>query len=87
MKLPKLYRVVNLEFWSLRSSVGYRGGVTFDNDEKVLRRARRVLIDGGWKWSIQQTEFQQEWDYMLQIDQSCLDNALEDISSVKWFFN
>lgn len=53
MKLPKLYSPVKIQFWSLRHGVGEGLGVTFDNDEKVIRIACRVVCENshfdGWK--------------------------------------
>ena len=46
MILPKLYRVVDVTFNSLR----FNG--MCEVDEIVTRKARRVLCDDGWEWQI-----------------------------------
>jgi len=51
MKLPKLYRVVEIEFWSLRMK-GVLLGATSGVDTLVTRRAMRVRCAEGWKWSL-----------------------------------
>ncbi len=55
MKLPKLYRVVRIRFWSLRPSIGCCGGVD-EIDSEVVRKARRVLCDEGWQWQLLNSE-------------------------------
>lgn len=51
-KLPKLYAAVKIKFWSLRNGIGAGGGVYFDNDVQVVRKCRRVLCGGYWRWQI-----------------------------------
>jgi hypothetical protein len=51
VKLPKMYRVVEVEFWSLRTAYG-EGFGAYEADVCVTRKARRVSCDDGWKWQI-----------------------------------
>lgn len=80
MKLPKLYRIVTIEFWSLRNSVGSSLGMIFDIDTLVQRKARRVRFDGGWKWQIKDLQELFEWDYFAETDQEFLDDWANDES-------
>jgi len=72
MKLPKLYRVVAIEFWSLRNGLGANLGVIFDIDTRVKRLARRVLCASGWVWQIKDLNTIWEWDYAALQDQEIL---------------
>lgn len=77
MQLPKLYRVVHLKFWSLRNTIGSSYGVIFDHDTMIIRRARRVLSDDGWKWQIAAKNW--EWrdeGHLLDTDQECLNECI-----------
>lgn len=78
MKLPKLFRVVTIEFWSLRNGVGEDFGVIFDIDTKVQRRARRVRTRYGWNWQIESLYKTLEWDWCAEQDQDTLDNYSYD---------
>lgn len=71
-KLPKLYRPVQITFWSLRNGVGDGLGVIFDIDTRVTRLAMRVLCDDGWKWQIKDTAKHRWWDWCIDTDQECL---------------
>ena len=80
MKLPKLYRVVKIRFSSLRNGIGGCGGVEFDCDEMVERKARRVRTNAGWKWQIPDLDKLALWDWVADTDQEVLDNSdLEEI--------
>lgn len=70
MKLPKLYRVVTIRFWSLRLGLGWSGGVE-EFDKQVTRKARRVLYDKGWKWQLIDDEGL--YDHIIDDDKTCLD--------------
>jgi len=72
VKLPKLYRVVKIKFWSLRNGLGGGLGVIFDIDTEVERLARRVLCEYGWKWQIKDLLELSEWDYFAIQDQDIL---------------
>ena len=81
--LPKLYAPVLIKFWSLRSSFGAGGGVSCDNDEIVVRKCRRVLLNNyDWKWQIIDINAMREWDWRVDIDQESLDNTGSDVSEV-----
>ena len=72
MKLPKLYRPVKIEFWSLRNKLGRNYGVIFDCDEIVERTVMRVRTKSGWKWQIKDLALLLEWDYYAEQDQEIL---------------
>lgn len=72
-KLPKLYRVVNIKFWSLRMGIGGCGGVE-EYDIQVERKARRVLCDDGWKWQL--IDDKCLYFFSLHVDKDCLDDSV-----------
>ena len=74
MKLPKLYRVVKIKFWSLTVGVGSFGGVMFDIDVEVERLARRVRCSDGWKWQLITSQYLGDY-WALKIDTECLANS------------
>jgi len=80
--IPKLYRAVKIEFWSLRCSLSLNLGVT-EHDIEVERIARRVPFGDSWKWVICTNGKQGLWDWALNTDQEVLDNIGDDISLVK----
>jgi len=83
-KLPKLYRAVNLEFYSLRNGLGGSGGVVFDIDTMVQRKARRVPNGGSWKWVVSISKQAAKADYFVDIDQEVLDNIGADMTYCNW---
>lgn len=73
-KLPKLFRVIEVDLDVLRNGIGGGGGVIFDMDAIVKRKVRRVMHSGGWKWQIAREWHDQEsWDYCLEQDRECLE--------------
>lgn len=73
-KLPKLFRVIEVDLDVLRNSIGGGGGVIFDMDAIVKRKVRRVMHSGGWKWQIaREWPDQESWDYCLEQDRECLE--------------
>ena len=79
MKLPKLYRVVTVEFWGLRAGLGEGYGVIFDIDTKVRRRARRVATKDGWKWQLAFKKHERvEDDYCIESDVECFNECEND---------
>jgi len=78
-ELPKLYRKIEIEFDSLRNTLGNNGGVNFDVDTTVRRKCRRVKIPSGWKWQICDAESLAEWDWCVDQDQEVLDNYESDL--------
>ncbi len=78
MRLPKLYRVVEIEFWSLRIEGGLLG-VAFDVDVLVTRSAMRVRCADGWKWSL----MPRKGEHYYVDDPICLDEIGMDESLVK----
>lgn len=84
MNLPKLYRVVDIEFWGLRPSLGSSLGVIYDNDVKVKRKAMLALVDGLPRWRIKSARGQCEWDYVLESDQECLDCLYKPSGILGW---
>ena len=84
-KLPKLYRVVEIEFWTIRGALGDNLGMT-EVDVRASRKARRVLCGEGWKWQIASADKISEWDYYVLADQECLDSDLDyDDVEIKGF--
>jgi len=79
--LPKLGAPVNLQFWSLRGSVGESLGFV-EVDEKVTRKCRRVRCRGGWKFQIIDFYDLLEWDYYVDTDQETLNDIGMDLSAV-----
>ena len=73
MLLPKLYRVVEIEYWSLRNRLGSNYRFIFDIDTKVKRTVRRVRVDNGWKWQIVNFDKISKYDYFVEQDQEILD--------------
>jgi hypothetical protein len=51
LKLPKMYAPVYIKFWSLRIK-GSLDGVVFDCDHQAVRKCRRVIFDGSWRFQI-----------------------------------
>lgn len=84
MDLPKLYRVIKIEFSSLRNGLGSNYGVIFDIDTMVTRKVRRVLCPGGWKWQIRDLHELWEWDYFVDTDQEILNEIGMDTDDVIW---
>jgi len=73
-KLPKLFRVIEVDLDVLRNVIGGGGGVIFDMDAVVKRKVRRVMHSGGWKWQIaREWPDQESWDYCLEQDRECLE--------------
>ncbi|CAM7015425.1 Transposase [Leclercia adecarboxylata] len=73
-KLPKLFRVIEVDLDVLRNGIGGGGGVIFDMDAVVKRKVRRVMHSGGWKWQIaREWPDQESWDYCLEQDRECLE--------------
>ncbi|MGS8478172.1 hypothetical protein ACVF35_18845 [Escherichia coli] len=73
-KLPKLFRVIEVDLDVLRNGIGGGGGVIFDMDAIVKRKVRRVMHSGGWKWQIaREWPDQESWDYCLEQDRECLE--------------
>ncbi|CAM7031751.1 hypothetical protein [Enterobacter intestinihominis] len=73
-KLPKLFRVIEVDLDVLRNGIAGGGGVIFDMDAVVKRKVRRVMHSGGWKWQIAREWPDQElWDYCLEQDRECLE--------------
>ena len=81
-KLPKLYRVVEIEFSSLRNGLGSGLGVIFDIDTMVKRHVRRVLGPSGWCWQIKDLHQLREWDYFVDTDQEVLNEIGEDAEEI-----
>lgn len=80
-KLPKLYRTVNLKFWSLKNELGGSGGVIFDCDTQVTRKCRRVICPDGWKWQVCKNFI---GDWTVEYDQECLDEQGMDLWGLEW---
>ncbi len=79
-KLPKLFRVIEVDLDVLRNGIGGGGGVIFDMDAVVKRKVRRVMHSGGWKWQIVREWRDQElWDYCLEQDRECLEHLNYDL--------
>lgn len=72
MKLPKLYRVVTIKFWSLRMGVGSGLGAIFDIDTQVTRRCRRILDGDGWTWQL--VDYERDWDLTMETDLNTIYN-------------
>lgn len=79
-KLPKLFRVIEVDLDVLRNGIGGGGGVIFDLDVVVKRKVRRVKHSGGWKWQLVRKRRDQElWDYCLEQDRECLEHLNYDL--------
>jgi len=79
MKLPKLYAPVKIKFSSLRNGIGCSGGVIYDIDTIVIRKCRRVLCKGGWKWQIVNFNWLSNHDYCVHTDKETLDMDLSEL--------
>lgn len=67
----KVGTIRKIKFWSLRASIGDSGGVTFDNDERVVKNCRLVMGEYGLKWQlIKNREY--DYSYCNETDQECL---------------
>ncbi|MCP5018959.1 MAG: hypothetical protein GY938_27330 [Ketobacter sp.] len=82
MKLPRLYRPINIKFSSLRAGLGGNLGVVFDIDTMVEREAMRVRTEGGWKWQIKNLSATLEWDWCVETDQEILDEIGMDLAGI-----
>lgn len=84
-KLPKLYRVIEVDLDVLRNGIGSGGGVIFDIDRLVKRKVRRVLHAGGWKWQLVQEYhgWQAQFDYCFEQDRECLERLNYDLGLLK----
>lgn len=83
-KLPKLFRVIEVDLDVLRNGIGGGGGVIFDMDAVVKRKVRRVMHSGGWKWQIaREWPDQESWDYCLEQDRECLELLNYDLGLMK----
>ncbi|EDQ2432693.1 hypothetical protein NU34_004082 [Salmonella enterica subsp. enterica] len=79
-KLPKLFRVIEVDLDVLRNGIGSGLGVIFDQDAVVKRKVRRVMHCGGWKWQIaRECPDQELWDYCLEQDRECLEHLNYDL--------
>jgi len=79
-KLPKLFRVIEVDLDVLRNGIGGGGGVIFDLDAVVKRKVRRVLHSGGWRWQmVRECPDQEMWDYCLEQDRECLELLNHDL--------
>ena len=74
MKLPKLGRVVEIEFWSLR-------GVD-DRDVIVTRKCRRIRCYDGWKWQVVGFYEEREWDVYVGVDQECINEPPMELPKI-----
>lgn len=81
--LPKLFRVVEIEFSSLRNGLGGSMGMVFGIDTMVRRKARRVLCDDGWKWQIFNALHESYYDYSVETDQEILNEIGMDESEIR----
>ncbi|MBD2791729.1 hypothetical protein [Xenorhabdus szentirmaii] len=82
-KLPKLYRVVEVELDVLRDRIYGCGGVMPDCDEVKKRQVRRVKYSGGWKWQlVRKCRNQEVWDYYFEQDRACLENLNYDLGLI-----
>ena len=83
-KLPKLFRVIEVDLDVLRNGIGGGGGVIFDIDTVVKRKVRRVMHDGGWRWQLVREWLDQEsWDYCLEQDRECLEHLNYDLGLMR----
>lgn len=79
-KLPKLFRVIEVDLDVLRNGIGAGGGVIFDMDAIVKRKVRRVKHDDGWKWQlVREWRDQEFWDYFFEQDRECLEQLNYDL--------
>ncbi|MBJ8816453.1 hypothetical protein [Citrobacter freundii] len=83
-KLPKLFRVIEVDLDVLRNGIGGGGGVIFDIDAIVKRKVRRVMHSGWWKWQLVREWLDQEsWDYCLEQDRECLEHLNYDLGLMR----
>ncbi|QLX24563.1 hypothetical protein [Citrobacter freundii] len=83
-KLPKLFRVIEVDLDVLRNGIGGGGGVIFDIDTVVKRKVRRVMHAGGWRWQLVREWLDQEsWDYCLEQDRECLEHLNYDLGLMR----
>ena len=83
-KLPKLFRVFEVDLDVLRNGIGGGGGVIFDIDTVVKRKVRRVMHAGGWRWQLVREWLDQEsWDYCLEQDRECLEHLNYDLGLMR----
>lgn len=81
-KLPKLYRVIEVDLSVLRSEI-FGGGVAFDQDSIESRKVRRVLCSGGWRWAlVRECKKQEEWDYYFDEDKICLEDLNAELGLI-----
>lgn len=80
-KLPKLFRVIEVDLDVLRNGIGSGGGVIFDLDAVVKRKVRRVKHSGGWKWQLVREYHgcQAHFDYCFEQDRECLEHLNYDL--------
>ena len=78
-KLPKLYRPIDIIFWSLRDALGSNYGAMHDCDVEVTRKAMRVITGGGWKWQVHHINRIWMWDFTALQDQEIFDNHGMDL--------
>lgn len=79
MKIPKLYSIVNIRFWTLRNGIGAGGGVYYDNDVQVVRKCRRVLCGDSWRWQIVNGIRDSIFDYTIHQDNEVLEMCGADL--------
>ncbi|MBW4220626.1 hypothetical protein JW314_11725 [Enterobacter roggenkampii] len=80
-KLPRLFRVIEVDLDVLRNGIGGGGGVIFDLDAVVKRKVRRVKHSGGWKWQLvrEYHGWQARYDYCFEQDRECLEHLNYDL--------
>ena len=79
-KIPKLYSPFTAKFWSLRTGMGYNGGVVFDCDYLTTRKVMRILTKDGWKYQIIGINKSIEWcEWDVIQDQEILDEYGEQM--------
>lgn len=67
LPMPKLFRVVSVEFGVMSDFGEYYDTVT--------REIRRVKHANGWRWQIARVHNnQKDWDYCLESDREALNN-------------
>ena len=83
-KLPKLFRVIEVDLDVLRNGIGSGWGVHVDQDAIVKRRVRRVKHDGRWTWQLVGEWCDPElWDYCFEQDRECLENLNYDLGLLR----
>lgn len=79
-KLPKMFRVIEVDLDVLRNGIGSNYGAIYDIDSLVKRKVRRVLHPGGWKWQLVREDVNQEaWDCCFECDK-------ESLNELNWEF-